>query len=467
MGTALRLTRMQLPTIIKVSDIIEEDCRMPKRVEPLVIQETDRNTLLDIVSGRAAVGTGIVKRAQAILRMSEGVQLKTIAAELDLRPNTITEIRNRYLKQGIFSLGDRERSGRPVESPRGDLEKSLEKIIQDAQRNGTAVPSANELSLTLKAPVANVRKYLKQKGIVQARKRTWDFRTSDGLVAHYIDVVGVYLSPKQQVFIVQTSSDALESQNPQTGSLTVRNRILAHKIEELAGADGGIELAKALEAFESIPSDQELTHQGNGLTYVQSVIEAFPVSPRMEYHIFACGDPIIENSRTMIQGAYLHNEETLEGWNAQVESIISVLYRNGENAEAVIGICNGIETYLRRRCQVPDTFEWRKVAETRQNEPNEATGSNIEAPCVFKPGDVVSTTRVMGDDGQWITITTRGHCNITQAEFDTSSKESYLLSFHKVEQTILAVTHEASRSLSEKYLNEIGKKKHNQAMNHV
>jgi hypothetical protein len=76
----------------------------------------------------------------------------------------------------------------------------------------------------------------------------------------------------------------------------------------------------------------------------------------------------------------------------------------------------------------------------------------------------------MGDDGQWITITTRGHCNITQAEFDTSSKESYLLSFHKVEQTILAVTHEASRSLSEKYLNEIGKKKTqsgNQAMNHV
>ena len=432
---------------------------MPRRVEPLVIEDADRNTLLDIVSGRAAVGSDIMKRAKAILRMSEGVQLKNIASELDMRPNTITDIRNRYLNKGIYSLGDQERSGRPVETSTEDVEKALDKIIQDARENNIAIPSVKELSQTLKVPEAKVRDYLKQKGIVQARKHTWDFRTSDGLEAHYIDVIGVYLSPGQQILIVQTSSDVLESTSAQGGSLTIRNRSLAHKMEELVDTNGGVELAKALEAFNSMPSDQELNQSGNGLAYVQSVIEAFPVTPRVEYHIFACGEPIIETDRTMIRGAYLHSEETLEGWNAQVESIINVLYQNGDSAETIIGICNGIEKYLRRSCQVPDIFEWRKVIDIRPDEPMKVTDS--DARSTFVPGDVVSTTMVMGDDGQWIKITTRGHCPMTQAEFDTSSKEAYLLSFHKVEQAIIAVTHEASRNLSEKYLNEIGKKKRN------
>lgn len=431
---------------------------MPRRVDPLVVEDADRNTLLDIVSGRAAVGTDIVKRAQAILRMNEGVQLKSIASELDMRPNTITDIRNRYLNRGISSLVDHERSGRPVETSMKEVEKSLDKIIQEARENGVVVPSVKELSKTLKAPEAKIRDYLKQKDIIQTRKRTWDFRTSEGFVAHFIDVVGVYISPKQQILIVQTSSDVLESASTYEGSLTVRNRSLALRIEESADADGGIELAKALEVFNGMPSDQELNHSGNGAVYVQSVIEAFPVTPGIEYHIFACGDPIIETDRTMIRGAYLHNEETLEGWNAQVESIINVLYQNGDSAETIIGICNGIKKYLRRSRQVPDTFEWRKIKEVKQDETIKVTDTVSNAQPTYKPGDVVSTNMVMGDDGQWITITVTGHCPITQAEFDTSSKEAYLLSFHQVEQSIIAVTHEASRSLSEKYLNVIGKK---------
>ena len=205
---------------------------MSRRVDPLVVEDADRNTLLDIVSGRAAVGADIVKRAQAILRMNEGVQLKSIASELDMRPNTITDIRNRYLNRGISSLVDHERSGRPVETSMKEVEKSLDKIIQEARENGVVVPSVKELSKTLKAPEAKIRDYLKQKDIIQTRKRTWDFRTSDGFVAHFIDVVGVYISPKQQILIVQTSSDVLESASTYEGSLTVRNRSLALRIEE-------------------------------------------------------------------------------------------------------------------------------------------------------------------------------------------------------------------------------------------
>ena len=434
---------------------------MARSVEALTLKDSDRTVLDDIASGRVAAGEGVVKRARAILKMSEGQQLKSIALELDMRPNTITDIRKRYLEHGISSISDQARTGRPLKTPRQEIEKSLDKIIQDAFTNGTPIPSVGSISKQLDAPEATVRDILKSKGIIQERKRTWDFRTSKGLVARYIDVVGIYLSPVQQLIIVQTFPDFAEKVIPDvqgSGIITVHNHSLACSIQKNTDADGGIELAKSLEAF-SFPSDKENAKKPIGaLAYIQSVVTHLKIEQGTEYHIFSFGEPVITNERTVIPGTYLHQSDSITEWIAQVESIIDVLYLNGDNYDLSARICNGIKNYLRHAAQAIDIFEWKKAPSVvEQNKSEFPITEKAEENKEAMPGTMFVTTKIMGDDGKWIEVTVSGQCP-TQADFDISTKETYLQSFHQVEQAIVVVTHEAARAMNEKYLNEIGKK---------
>ena len=277
---------------------------MSRSVEALILKDSDRTALNDIASGRVAAGEDVVKRARAILKMCEGQQLKAIALELDMRPNTITDIRKRYLKYGISSITDQARTGRPVKIPQQEAQYSLEKIIQDSFSSKTPIPSVKDISKQLNVPEATVRDILKSKGIISERKRIWDFRTSNGLIARYIDIVGIYLSPMQQLIIVQTFPDSTENVIPDhkgNGIVTIHNHSLACRIQEDTDSDGGIELAKSLEAF-CFSEDKTIAKKSNGaLDYVQSVVTSLTNEQGTEYHIFAYGDPIITTGRMFIK----------------------------------------------------------------------------------------------------------------------------------------------------------------------
>lgn len=434
---------------------------MSRSVEALILKDSDRTALNDIASGRVAAGEDVVKRARAILKMCEGQQLKAIALELDMRPNTITDIRKRYLKYGISSITDQARTGRPVKIPQQEAQYSLEKIIQDSFSSKTPIPSVKDISKQLNVPEATVRDILKSKGIISERKRIWDFRTSNGLIARYIDIVGIYLSPMQQLIIVQTFPDSTENVIPDhkgNGIVTIHNHSLACRIQENTDSDGGIELAKSLEAF-CFSEDKTIAKKSNGaLDYVQSVVTSLTNEQGTEYHIFAYGDPIITTGRMFIKGTYLHQAESVTEWVAQVESIIDVLYLNGDDYDVSTRICNGIKNYLRHADKAIDIFEWKKLSSmTDQRESELPVVEKAKDKQDVTPGTMLVVAKIMGDDGKWIETTVSGQCP-TQADFDISSTEAYLQSFHQVEQDIIVITQEAARSMNEKYLNEIWKK---------
>ena len=318
-----------------------------------------------------------------------------------------------------------------------------------------------DISKQLNVPEATVRDILKSKGIISERKRIWDFRTLNGLIARYIDIVGIYLSPMQQLIIVQTFPDSTENVIPDhkgNGIVTIHNHSLACRIQENTDSDGGIELAKSLEAF-CFSEDKTIAKKSNGaLDYVQSVVTSLTNEQGTEYHIFAYGDPIITTGRMFIKGTYLHQAESVTEWVAQVESIIDVLYLNGDDYDVSTRICNGIKNYLRHADKAIDIFEWKKLSSmTDQRESELPVVEKAKDKQDVTPGTMLVVAKIMGDDGKWIETTVSGQCP-TQADFDISSTEAYLQSFHQVEQDIIVITQEAARSMNEKYLNEIWKK---------
>lgn len=442
---------------------------MSRTASALVLKDNDRMLLEDIASGRTVAGEDITIRARAILKMSEGQQLKDIAKELNVRPNTITDIRKRYLRKGIISIGDSSRSGRPVEVGTEAIAQALNPIIDNAQKTNSAVPTVRELSKTLHAPEAKIRSFLKEKGIIQGRKSIWDFHTSNGFIAHWIDVVGLYIAPDQQLIIVQTGSDDNRPTYTQNGKLVVHNRELASEVQNIA-SDGEIELSKALEVFCNYANKPNPTRAGNALQYVHSVISGFPAaSSNIEYHLISCGKPVIETGRVLIPNTYLHSTDSLEKWLAQIEGVINVLYQNGDSAETILGICKGIENCLRLDGCMPDIFEWKKAAVTAEEDMNTGNGHQPEEKkqSQIAPGTMISTCQIMGNDGKWIQSSVTSYCALTQDKFDTSSTEAYMYSFNEIEQAAISITHEAARSFCEIYLNEIGKKKNEVKANDV
>ena len=73
------------------------------------------------------------------------------------------------------------------------------------------------------------------------------------------------------------------------------------------------------------------------------------------------------------------------------------------------------------------------------------------------PGTVEVTARVMGDDGEWVSFTSRASSNVTQSGFGTAPR-SYVESAGAVEQAVLAAGREAQRGATEAYLASVVKK---------
>ena len=74
---------------------------MPKRVEQIIVKESDAIILKGIAEGTIPSGDSVIKRAKALLLLADGKRIKDAANEVAMRENTITDLRRRYLDIGI------------------------------------------------------------------------------------------------------------------------------------------------------------------------------------------------------------------------------------------------------------------------------------------------------------------------------------------------------------------------------
>ena len=78
-----------------------------------------------------------------------------------MRENSVTEIRRRFLKNGIDSIMDKERSGRPTTKlPAEEVEPKVRDVISSSFASGAPIPSVKEIAKDLNASEKNVRDVL-------------------------------------------------------------------------------------------------------------------------------------------------------------------------------------------------------------------------------------------------------------------------------------------------------------------
>ena len=431
---------------------------MSRIAQPISLNIADINVLTGITNGSVPAGDDVKTRAEVLLSLNQGMSGKDVAKALSIRENTVSDIRRRFLDKGIGCLSTAKKSGRPLSADPGQIELKINEIIADAYREKKPVPSVEDISRQLNAPVLMIRHILKEKKIIKERARKWDFQSSDGLDVKSVALAALYLSYNQQVLVIKTSTDDSSICLSENGLLETRSSGIANRLQSDSTDDNCIMLADALDAFSQSAAVCRTGKNVNAFSYLKSVLPGLPNHPHCEYHLFACGDPVVNSEGAVIRGAVLHASETQEVWLRQVESVLSLLAPCENGYTAAVRITTGIYQYLKMVSAESDAFTWSKVSV--QEQPAEQFDKMSESENAA-PGTIEFTGRIMGTDGKWITATTFSSMPISEEEFDSSSRRGYLKSFDQIEQAIGNAVRESARRMNEKYMLEMVKKKRN------
>ena len=429
---------------------------MPKHVPPITLKDSDVIFLKLIISGQIVAGEDIQKRAKALLLLSEGKQIKVTAKEIDMRENSVTDIRRRFLANGIGSIMDKDRSGRPTKKlPAEDVEIKVRDVISSSYASGSPIPSVKEIARDLNASEKNVRDVLRKSGLIQERKHLWEFPAIDGLGAKAIELIGIYLSPDQQMILVRVLNPKAHIDSGKS-VVTTKSSTLADALSASTPDNGSIDLAHALDIF---ISGSEKRHIGkhDALTFAKGLYADFHTDDCCdEYHLFSNGKPLAENNRSLLPDIFVHVEPDDKTWLLQVENLFSMLCDG--RSDLCQRLSAGIRAYLQRSNVDKAVFEWKKgkvLPETDGNSNTALDEQNIQA----RPaGTIEFEARIMADDGHWITYTASGYSNVKQEHFDMSSANEYLNSFDTIEQAIVSVSRDAARGINEAYATDLVKK---------
>ena len=174
---------------------------MAGKATPITLTDGDKATLTSWVRA-GSTEQRFVLRARIILAVAEGRQTKDIAAELDVRPATVSKWRTRFAEGGLAALPDEPRPGRPPERDEHDELRILRKLDEDpppgyGNWNGRLVAEAlGDVSADYVWQV--LRKY----GIALQRKHSWCSSTDPEFTPKAADITGLYLDPPENAVII-------------------------------------------------------------------------------------------------------------------------------------------------------------------------------------------------------------------------------------------------------------------------
>jgi transposase len=163
----------------------------------------DQRHQLQVAAGGRKVSVRFALRARMILRAADGRQDQQIAAELDLRRQTVALWRGRFLDLGVPGLAqDAPRGGRPRSA------RSAERVQAIIARTTQTTPpeathwSTRSLARAMGTSAATVRRVWHEHGLKPHRVRSFKLSNDKHFVAKLHDIVGLYLAPPEHALVL-------------------------------------------------------------------------------------------------------------------------------------------------------------------------------------------------------------------------------------------------------------------------
>jgi putative transposase len=166
----------------------------------LQVSAVDRTELETIARSRS-LPAGLVRRAQMVLMMADGMSNSEVARRFRVSRPTVTVWRTRYRERGIAGLHSELKAGRP----RTLSDERIAELINTALRSTPSEAthwSRRTLAEQTGLSATTVHRYLSLFGLQPHRTRTFKLSTDPLFIEKVRDVVGLYLNPPDKALVL-------------------------------------------------------------------------------------------------------------------------------------------------------------------------------------------------------------------------------------------------------------------------
>ena len=169
------------------------------RVAPAIVLTDAVRKDLEKASRSNTSSVRFARRAEIILRASQGMTNKEIAAEMGIGRLQVARWRERFLKAGVEALQqDLPRGGRQV---RIDAEEIVRLTTQSCPINATHWSTRSMATLAGTSP-ATVRRIWRAHGLKPHRFATFKVSRDPNFVEKLEDIVGLYMNPPENALVL-------------------------------------------------------------------------------------------------------------------------------------------------------------------------------------------------------------------------------------------------------------------------
>lgn len=340
---------------------------MANHSRDIVLLNEERRELEKLLRSQTSA-SGLVRRARAVLLMAEGQSGTEVARLTGYTPVQVSRIRRRFSEERASGLRDKPRSGRPrAIGPK----KTAEIVAMTLQQPAEGLTHWSTRELAEKAGVSHttVHRIWKAHDLQPHRLQTFKFSRDPQLEERITDVIGLYLNPPTNAFVVSVDEKTqIQALNRTQPLLPLRSGVPARQTHDYQ-RNGLTSLYAALEvATGKVIGECSPTHCGaDFLRFLKKVARSFP---RRELHV------IVDNSSTHSTPdvkawlaahprVRLHFTPTSASWLNLIEAWFGVLTRKSvrrASFDSVANLVAHIHAFIAHWNQRPTPFVWTKSA---------------------------------------------------------------------------------------------------------
>ena len=338
---------------------------MPKIAPTPVCSQSERQILEDWSRSRT-LEARLVERARIVLGCLDGKPVGTVAASLQVRPNTVIDWRRRFETEGIAGLEDRPRSGKPRRYTE-EFRKQVLSTLEEAPPKGQAVWDGPAVARHLNASVHAVWRVLRKEGICLARQRSWCVSTDPEFTAKAVDIVGFYLNPPENALVLSVDEKpSIRALERKTGYVETDNGKIVRGFKNTYKRHGTLNLFAALEVATSAVHTQTTAKKRRieFLEFMDRVVADLP--PGKEIHAILDNYCIHKKNDAWLAAhpnVSFHFTPTSASWLNQVEVWFGILSRKalrGASFHDIEQLRRAIEDFVAAYGPEAKPFVWRK-----------------------------------------------------------------------------------------------------------
>ncbi len=156
---------------------------------------------LEGLARRRRTAQGLARRARIVLRAADGLQNKTIAAELGTDPTTVGKWRRRFAERRLDGLYDEPRPGAPRRIGDDAIAETIQRTLEETPADATHWSLRSMARASGHAP-STIHRIWKAFGLQPHRSETFKLSTDPLFVDKVRDIVGLYLDPPDRALVL-------------------------------------------------------------------------------------------------------------------------------------------------------------------------------------------------------------------------------------------------------------------------